>query len=68
MRSPRSGCATPGSFSAEMDRNESGGVQMETKGRLEAPLTNAKEAGDHSVEGEMQEKSQSAGDIIHNGE
>lgn len=51
-----------------MDRNESGGVQMETKGRLEAPLTNAKEAGDQSVEGEMQEKSQSAGDIIHNGE
>lgn len=50
-----------------MDRNESGGVQMETKGHLEAPLTNAKEAGDHLVEVEMQEKLQSAGDF-HNGE
>lgn len=50
-----------------MERNGSGGVQMETEGHLEAPLTNAKEAGDHSVEGQMQEKLQSAGDI-HNGE
>lgn len=39
---------------------------METKGHLEAPVTNAKEAGDHSVEVEMQEKLQSAGDF-HNG-
>lgn len=54
-----------------MDPNESGGVQMETKAQLEAPLTN--EAGQLLMGGEMQtkqqvqEKLQSPGDI-HNGE
>lgn len=40
---------------------------METKGHLEAPLTNAKEAGGRLVEGDTQENLPSAGDI-HNGE
>lgn len=50
-----------------MDPNECGGVQIETKGHLKAQFTNANEAGGHSADGEMQQKSQSAGDI-HNGE
>lgn len=53
---------------AEMDPTESGGVRMETKASLEAPLTS--EAGMLLVGGDMQmrqEKLQRSGDL-HNGE
>lgn len=54
-----------------MDPNESGGVHMETKAQLEAPLTG--EVRELSVDDktqtrqQVQEKLQSPGDI-HNGE